>query len=367
MTKLILLTLSCLLTLCSCNSQPTINEEITSDTLNLAEPTETVVNEPVTTPITTDISSEPSESTAPITSETPAISQDESSDTSTKAPEILPPVSSETTSSPTPPPVVSQTTELTTPTGPVELTPLESEGKPLLIGISPTSVSRIVYNYSQNTTEQDYKSEFVTLKNSSLKKEMLSYLNGLVYVPLESGQREEEALEYEKWKQARPSAVLIPESITLYDYTGKEIIRFYSDAVWAVPRAATPTPYIRALYNGVEYELFYGEMKYDKLQFSVTNAVLLQSGSFTLQTYSSVAKKAIAPYSSELSSQTASSYRLYPPDSPIISTDGTVLYPSDFPSGTLLVDCIYSFTEGGNLIVTLDAKDAEILRIEATY
>lgn len=356
--------------LCSCNSQPSSDEENPSDTLNLSEPSETVVSEyPTTTPdedstekTSEDSTSEPSEE---LTSSAPVITPSVSSEITPITPQTSTPVLSEAVTTTAEPLTCETTTEQSSPTDVPELVPLEAEGEPVLIGISSTSVSRIVYTYSQNTTLQNYKNEFVTLKNPSLKKEVLSHFNGLVYVPVVAEKREAEALDYEKWKEKTPDAVLVPETITLYDYNGREIISFYSDAISAVTASSTPTPYVRAKLNGVEYELFYGELNYDKLQFAVTNAVLIQSGAFTLQTYSSVASGAISAYSSELISTTASSYRLYPPDAPIISTDGTVIYPSEFSQGTLLVDCIYNLTDGGTLTVTLNTKDAEIIRIEA--
>ena len=361
----------CAFAFCSCSNQPPATEEVTtSDTLTVSEPSVTVPDETdeITTvasseaPVTPEQTPEATTVGTPEPPESSASGTSQSSSASGSATTTSAPVTSETTTVTAP--VTSSTT---TQSGTPELTPLESEGVPLLINITPTSVSRIVYTYSQNTTSENYKNDFVTLKNPSLKKDMLSYLNGLVYIPLKSDKKTAETKSYEKWQAENPSSVLVPEAITLYNSSGKEIISFYSDAKAIAGHPEPPTPYVRARYNGVEYELFYGELSYDKLRNTVTNSVLLQQGLFTLQTYSSVAGSAISSYASELSSMSASSYRLYPPTAPIISTDGTVIYPSEFSSGTLLVDCVYSFTDGGTLTVTLNTDKAEILRIEAAY
>lgn len=359
---------------CSSSQETAENDNtvtlLTSDSANHGEAVtddneaETGGNEAVTADTapeqpTSDITAPPPEETLPpVTTSAGA-----ASDTSAQTPSSSSPGASEQTTASS-----SRETEQDAPAyeattsapslDPVELTPDRDSDETLLIKLDPSQIGSMQHYtaYTGTVTGTAFQ-----LTNSVYIKKMAEKLNGLLFVERSAEELVSDNNQYLQW-QSLYGGEIQPETLVVLDKRGNELIRFYSDAKTAIPEGNTAQPFTRASVNGKEYELFYGEPDYSGMQETLLNQRMVAEGYFFLEVYAQVAKRAAADRLADLADKSPI-YRVYTPDAPIIATDGEVLYPDSFPAGTTLVDCLFRYSDGGSLTVTMNAKDAKVYGI----
>ena len=245
---------------------------------------------------------------------------------------------------------------------PVELEPDDDSPETYSVALDSGNVSKIRY-YSAYTGT--VSASAYDLTSSVYIKQMTEMLNGLLYTEISASELEADKQEYALWRQEN-SGEIQPETLIIYDKKGGEIVRFYSDAKSAIPTGSNTIPFSRASVAGKEYKLFYGEPDYSSMQEILLNQQLISRGYFFLEVYLNVAKKE-AGERLQLVSGAEPTYRVHSPDETMIGLDGTVLYPESFESGTVLVDCIFPYADGGTLTVTMNAADAEVYQIKSEH